>query len=61
MQHLLRLLTGWAVVCDVWYLDPQTIRSGESTVDFTDRVKVTLTSEFKLIITENDCEESWIN
>ena len=32
-------MTSWAVVCDVWYLEPQTRRPGESVVDFTNRVK----------------------
>lgn len=26
LQHLIRLMTSWAVVADVWFLDQQTIR-----------------------------------
>eukprot|EP00850_Spirogloea_muscicola_P001728 SM000006S19493 [mRNA] locus=s6:1072159:1075790:- [translate_table: standard] len=37
--HLLRLMTSWAVVCDVWYLEPQTIRQGESPIEFAERVR----------------------
>ncbi|MCD7463994.1 hypothetical protein HAX54_051892 [Datura stramonium] len=29
-MHLLQLMTSWAVVCDVWYLEPQNIRPGET-------------------------------
>eukprot|EP00899_Mesostigma_viride_P000836 jgi/Mesvir1/10753/Mv13822-RA.1 len=38
-HHLLRLMTSWAVVCDVWYLEPQTQQEGETPEDFADRVK----------------------
>jgi len=38
-MHLVTLMTSWAVVCDVWYLDPQRARAGESGVEFSDRVK----------------------
>jgi glycerol-3-phosphate O-acyltransferase 3/4 len=27
-QHLLRLMTSWAAVADVWFLEPQTCRPG---------------------------------
>lgn len=37
--HLLRLMTSWCVVCDVWYLDPVSRLEGESTVDFAKRVQ----------------------
>lgn len=36
-MHLMRLMTSWAVVCDVWYLEPQTIKPGESPIDFSER------------------------
>lgn len=38
-QHLLRLMTSWAVVCDVWYLEPQNIRPDETPIEFADRVR----------------------
>ena len=38
-QHLLRLMTSWAVVVDVWFLDQQHIRPGESAADFATRVQ----------------------
>jgi hypothetical protein len=30
-QHLMSLMTSWAVVADVWYLDPQEMAEGEGT------------------------------
>ncbi|MCL7031080.1 hypothetical protein MKW94_009606, partial [Papaver nudicaule] len=38
-KHLLRLMTSWAVVCDVWYLEPQTLRPGETSIEFAERVR----------------------
>ena len=38
-MHLLTLMTAWAVVCDVWYLQPQTKREEETAVEFSERVK----------------------
>ncbi|MQL79001.1 hypothetical protein Taro_011429 [Colocasia esculenta] len=34
-RHL--LMTSWAVVCDVWYLEPQFLKPGESPIEFADR------------------------
>lgn len=36
-MHLLRLMTSWAVVCDVWYLEPQTLQKGETPIEFAER------------------------
>ncbi|KAL0686846.1 hypothetical protein Bca4012_086523 [Brassica carinata] len=38
-MHLLQLMTSWAVVCEVWYLEPQTIRPGETAIEFAERVR----------------------
>ncbi|KAH9622932.1 hypothetical protein KSS87_016615 [Heliosperma pusillum] len=38
-MHLLQLMTSWAVVCDVWYLEPQTLRPGETSIQFAERVR----------------------
>ncbi|KAJ7539337.1 hypothetical protein O6H91_11G087600 [Diphasiastrum complanatum] len=38
-QHLLRLMTSWAVVCDVWYMEPQTILPDETPIEFAERVR----------------------
>jgi glycerol-3-phosphate O-acyltransferase 3/4 len=31
-HHLFRLFTSWALVCDVYFLEPQNIRPGEATL-----------------------------
>ncbi|KAF8112217.1 hypothetical protein N665_0065s0003 [Sinapis alba] len=38
-MHLLQLMTSWAVVCEVWYLEPQTIRPDETAIEFAERVR----------------------
>ncbi|KAL3730949.1 hypothetical protein ACJRO7_027900 [Eucalyptus globulus] len=38
-KHLVRLMTSWAVVCDVWYLEPQTRRPDETPIEFSERVR----------------------
>ncbi|KAJ0734571.1 putative glycerol-3-phosphate 1-O-acyltransferase [Helianthus annuus] len=35
--HLLQLMTSWAVVCDVWYLEQQNMKPGETTIEFAER------------------------
>eukprot|EP00803_Ostreobium_quekettii_P001706 evm.model.scf_582.10 EVM.evm.TU.scf_582.10 scf_582:55705-60927(+) len=38
-QHLLKLMSSWAVVCDVYFLEPQTLRPGESWQSLASRVQ----------------------
>jgi hypothetical protein len=33
----MHLMTSWAVVCDVWYLEPQTLHPGETHIEFAER------------------------
>ncbi|KAG3276326.1 glycerol-3-phosphate acyltransferase 3 [Ictidomys tridecemlineatus] len=35
----LRMMTSWAIVCDVWYMPPMTKEEGEDAVQFANRVK----------------------
>jgi len=37
--HLARLMRSWAVVCDVWFLEPQAQRPGETPQLFAERVQ----------------------
>jgi hypothetical protein len=37
--HLFRLMSSWCVVVDVWFLDPQRIRAGESGAAFATRIQ----------------------
>lgn len=49
MRHILNLWTSWAVVADVWYLEPQTIRPDESPAEFANRVKALIAHKAGLI------------
>ncbi|XP_070706609.1 glycerol-3-phosphate acyltransferase 3 [Pempheris klunzingeri] len=37
--YLLRMMTSWAIVVNVWYLPPMTIQDGEDAAQFASRVK----------------------
>ncbi|XP_067008478.1 glycerol-3-phosphate acyltransferase 4 isoform X3 [Anabrus simplex] len=39
VHYLYRMMTSWAIVCDVWYLPPMTQQPDESAIDFANRVK----------------------
>ncbi|GAA6098951.1 glycerol-3-phosphate acyltransferase 3-like isoform X1 [Tachysurus ichikawai] len=39
VSYLLRMMTSWAIVCNVWYLAPMTQQEGEDAVRFANRVK----------------------
>ncbi|KAI8471890.1 MAG: acyltransferase-domain-containing protein [Monoraphidium minutum] len=47
-QHLLKLMTSWAVVCDVYFLEPQRKRDEESTDQFASRVQEMIANKAKL-------------
>lgn len=38
-KHLFRIMTSWAMVVDVWFLDPVTANPGESGAAFAERVQ----------------------
>ncbi|CAG5124252.1 unnamed protein product [Candidula unifasciata] len=48
-QHLLELMTSWALVCDVWYLPPMTKLENEDAVAFANRVKSKIASRGGLV------------
>lgn len=47
--YLLRMMTSWAIVCDVWYLPPMTRRDNESSTDFASRVKAAIARQGGLV------------
>ena len=49
MKHVYNLLTCWAVVCDVWYLDPQVKGPDETPVEFSNRVKEMIAKKAGLV------------
>ena len=52
--HLLRLMTSWAVVCDVWFLDQQTQAPGETSTQFAKRVQTLIAARAGLVATNWD-------
>ena len=36
-MYLLHLMTQWAVVADVWFLEPQFIQPNETAIEFAER------------------------
>eukprot|EP00697_Spironema_sp_BW2_P003027 gnl/Spiro4/14043_TR7534_c0_g1_i1.p1 gnl/Spiro4/14043_TR7534_c0_g1~~gnl/Spiro4/14043_TR7534_c0_g1_i1.p1 ORF type:complete len:517 (+),score=56.19 gnl/Spiro4/14043_TR7534_c0_g1_i1:52-1551(+) len=49
LEHLVHLMTRWAVVCDVYFLEPQHIQEGETAVQFAERVKVMICERANLV------------
>eukprot|EP00227_Mantoniella_beaufortii_P017908 CAMPEP_0197597888 /NCGR_PEP_ID=MMETSP1326-20131121/28192_1 /TAXON_ID=1155430 /ORGANISM="Genus nov. species nov., Strain RCC2288" /LENGTH=442 /DNA_ID=CAMNT_0043164617 /DNA_START=258 /DNA_END=1582 /DNA_ORIENTATION=+ len=39
-QHLITLMQSWAVVADVWYMEPQEMQPGETGIEFSERVRL---------------------
>ncbi|ESP00402.1 hypothetical protein LOTGIDRAFT_140795 [Lottia gigantea] len=66
IQHLLNIMTSWAVVCDVWYLPPMNKLEGEDAIEFANRVKREIAAKGGLVDLEWDgqlkrtkAKESW--
>ncbi|XP_016314784.1 glycerol-3-phosphate acyltransferase 3-like [Sinocyclocheilus anshuiensis] len=49
VSYLLRMMTSWAIVCNVWYLPPMTQKEGEDAVQFANRVKSTVAQQGGLV------------
>ncbi|KAK9975273.1 hypothetical protein ABG768_023326 [Culter alburnus] len=49
VSYLLRMMTSWAIVCNVWYLPPMTQKEGEDAVQFANRVKSTIAQQGGLV------------
>ena len=47
-RHLFKLMTCWAVVCDVYFLEPQKIQPQENATQFANRVKHLIAKKAKL-------------
>ena len=37
--YLMKLMTSWAVVADVWYMEPQEMGPDEDSIQFAERVR----------------------
>ncbi|XP_030625143.1 glycerol-3-phosphate acyltransferase 3 isoform X1 [Chanos chanos] len=49
VSYLLRMMTSWAIVCNVWYLPPMTREEGEDAVHFANRVKSAIARQGGLV------------
>uniref|UniRef100_A0A1I7UAM0 PlsC domain-containing protein n=1 Tax=Caenorhabditis tropicalis TaxID=1561998 RepID=A0A1I7UAM0_9PELO len=52
--YIMRMMTSWAIICNVWYLPPMTKKPGEEAVDFANRVKKEIANKGGLIDLEWD-------
>lgn len=49
VSYLLRMMTSWAIVVNVWYLPPMTREEGEDAVNFANRVKSAIAEQGGLV------------
>ncbi|MBN3311875.1 GPAT3 acyltransferase, partial [Atractosteus spatula] len=49
VSYLVRMMTSWAIVCNVWYLPPMTRQEGEDAVQFANRVKAVIARQGGLV------------
>lgn len=49
VSYLLRMMTSWALVCNVWYLPPMHQQEGEDAVQFANRVKSAIAHQGGLV------------
>ncbi|CAI2356764.1 unnamed protein product [Caenorhabditis sp. 36 PRJEB53466] len=52
--YIMRMMTSWAIICNVYYLPPMTKREGEEAVDFANRVKKEIANRGGLVDLEWD-------
>uniref|UniRef100_A0A8R1HZD3 PlsC domain-containing protein n=1 Tax=Caenorhabditis japonica TaxID=281687 RepID=A0A8R1HZD3_CAEJA len=52
--YIMRMMTSWAIICNVWYLPPMTKRIGEEAVEFANRVKKEIANKGGLVDLEWD-------
>ncbi|CAI5456058.1 unnamed protein product [Caenorhabditis angaria] len=52
--YIMRMMTSWAIICNVWYLPPMTREPNEDAVDFANRVKKTIANKGGLVDLEWD-------
>ncbi|XP_071827898.1 glycerol-3-phosphate acyltransferase 4-like [Apostichopus japonicus] len=49
VRYLIKIMTSWSVVCDIWYLPPEHQKDGEDAVTFANRVKAEIASQGGLV------------
>ncbi|KHN72483.1 Glycerol-3-phosphate acyltransferase 3 [Toxocara canis] len=53
-EYLFRMMTSWAIICDVWYLPPMVRADGEDAIAFARRVKHAIAEKGGLVELEWD-------
>ena len=53
-RHLFNLMTSWALICDVYYLEPQYRQKGETPADFAQRVQLMIARRGNLVARDWD-------
>ncbi|KAL6776637.1 GPAT2 [Auxenochlorella protothecoides x Auxenochlorella symbiontica] len=48
--HLLKIMRSWALVCDVYFLEPQSKQPGESSQEFAERVQAMIAKRARLTV-----------
>eukprot|EP00003_Mantamonas_plastica_P006413 TRINITY_DN1520_c0_g2_i4.p1 TRINITY_DN1520_c0_g2~~TRINITY_DN1520_c0_g2_i4.p1 ORF type:complete len:388 (+),score=90.74 TRINITY_DN1520_c0_g2_i4:146-1309(+) len=54
VQHLYHLMTGWCVVCDVYYLDGMDRMEDETSTEFSKRVRQAIADKINLKVVDFD-------
>ncbi|KAH3764178.1 glycerol-3-phosphate acyltransferase 9 [Pelomyxa schiedti] len=54
LRHVFNMMRSWALVCDVWYLEPQRLQPGETPTQFANRVKALIANKAGLANVEWD-------
>ncbi|XP_064630645.1 glycerol-3-phosphate acyltransferase 4-like isoform X2 [Lineus longissimus] len=54
VQHILMLMSSWAIVCDVWYLPPEEKKDDENAIQFANRIKRQIAQQGGLVDLEWD-------
>uniref|UniRef100_A0A1I8A0C5 PlsC domain-containing protein n=1 Tax=Steinernema glaseri TaxID=37863 RepID=A0A1I8A0C5_9BILA len=49
LEYIMRMMTSWAIICNVWYLPPMEKMEGEDAIDFASRVKKTIAKRGGLV------------
>ncbi|XP_040572933.1 glycerol-3-phosphate acyltransferase 3 isoform X2 [Lepeophtheirus salmonis] len=66
LHYIFRMMTSWAIVCDVWYLPPMSKRANEDAISFANRVKRNIAKQGGLVdlvwdgnLKRNEVKSEW--
>uniref|UniRef100_A0A6M2E0A5 Putative phosphate acyltransferase n=1 Tax=Xenopsylla cheopis TaxID=163159 RepID=A0A6M2E0A5_XENCH len=54
LHYIFRMMSSWAIVCDIWYMPPMCREDGETAIDFANRVKRAIAEQGGLVDLEWD-------